>query len=66
VKARRFANAVANVPPGATVRVRPRLTNVGKSILRANRNKKVHGVMEIKNASTGDLFSSTRVRIRLK
>lgn len=66
VKARRFANAVADIPPGATVRVRPRLTNVGRSILRANRNKKVHGVMEIKNASTGDLFSSTRVRIRFK
>lgn len=62
----KFAAAVANIPPGATVTVRPKLTKRGRSILRANRNKKIKGVMTIRNAITGDLFSSTRVRIRLK
>jgi hypothetical protein len=62
----KFAAAVANIPPGETVSVRPTLTKRGRTILRANRNRKIEGVMMIRNAITGDLFSSTRVRIRLR
>lgn len=62
----RFAAAVTNIPPNETVTVRPRLTKRGRSILRANRNKTIRGVMAIRNSITGDLFSRTRVRIRLK
>lgn len=62
----KFAGAVASIPPRETITVRPKLTKRGRSILRANRNKKIKGVMVIRNAISGDLFSSTPVRIRLK
>lgn len=66
VASEKFAVASATIQPDATVRVRPKLTKRGRSILRKKRNKKIRGLMEIRNASTGILFSSTRVRIRLK
>lgn len=69
VKAQRrinFAAAVTNIPPGATLTVRPKLTKQGKRLVRANKNRIIDGVMSIRNAATGDLFSSTPVKIRLK
>lgn len=62
----KFAAAVATIPPGETVTVRPKLTKRGRTILRANRNKTIKGVMAIGNAVTGDPLSNTRVRIRLR
>lgn len=62
----RFAAAVASIPPGGTVSVRPKLTKRGRGILRANRSKTIKGVMAIRNSISGDFFSRTRVRIRLR
>lgn len=60
------ATAVANIPPFETVSVRPKLTKRGRSILRANRNKTIKGVMSVRDAISGAFLSNTPVRIRLR
>ncbi|MGI8426515.1 MAG: DUF11 domain-containing protein [Actinomycetota bacterium] len=62
----RFAGAFASVPPFQTLTIRPGLTNRGKRLVRNNRKKLVKAVMTISNTATGELFSRTRVRIRLR
>lgn len=60
----RFAAAVANIPPNSTAIVKPKLTKRGKIIFRANRRKRITGVMQILNS--GALVTSVPVRIKLK
>ncbi|MBA2591812.1 MAG: right-handed parallel beta-helix repeat-containing protein [Pseudomonadota bacterium] len=60
----RFASAVANIPPGGTTNLRLRLTKRGRHIVRAGRNRRLSGVMEIRN-SIGPV-QSIPVRLRLR
>ena len=60
----KFAAAVANIPPNSTAIVKPKLTKRGKIIFRANRRKRITGVMQILNS--GALVTSVPVRIKLK
>jgi len=66
-KARRrllFASSVANIPAGQTANVKLKLRKAGKQIAGTSTRKRIRGVMEIRNSTTGAV-SSTRVRIRL-
>ncbi len=60
----RFAAGVANIPPGETANVRLRLTKRGRQIVRAGGNRRLGGVMEIRN-SIGPV-QTVRVRLRLR
>lgn len=62
----KFASGVANIPPGATAIVRPKLTKRGKAISRANKKRTVRGVMAITNVVSGNLVTLVPVRIKLR
>jgi len=61
----KFAAGVTNVPPGGTATVRLRPTSRAKAIIRTSRNKRLRGVMEIRNTA-GAVVSTTAIRIRLR
>lgn len=61
----RFAFGVANIPPDQTANVRLKLTKKGKKIVRTSKQKRLRGVMEIRN-SAGTAVSSTPIRIRFR
>jgi len=60
-----FASGVANIPAGQNANVKLKLRKAGKQLVRTSTRRRIRGVMEIRNSTTG-AFSSTRVRIRLR
>lgn len=54
-----FASSVTNVPLGTVVDIRPRLTKLGKAIVRSGRT--VKGRLVITDAITGSVFNSQPV-----
>lgn len=61
----RFAFGVSNIPPSQNASVRLKLTRIGRQILQTSKNRRLRGVIEIRNTA-GELLSSTNVRIRLR
>jgi len=59
-----FASGVSNIPAGRIKNVKLKLRRAGKQIVRTSTRKRIRGVMEIRNSTTGAI-SSTPVRIRL-
>ncbi|MGH8473188.1 MAG: S8 family serine peptidase, partial [Gammaproteobacteria bacterium] len=59
-----FASGVASIPTGQSRNVKLKLRKAGKQIVRTSTRKRIRGVMEIRNSTTGAV-SSTRVRLRL-
>ena len=60
----RFASAVTNIPAGETANVPLRLTKRGRRTMQAGQNRRLVGVMEIRN-SIGPV-QTVRVRIRIR
>ncbi|MGQ0592238.1 MAG: choice-of-anchor Q domain-containing protein [Gammaproteobacteria bacterium] len=60
----RFAAGAANIPPGGTTNVRLRLTKRGRQIVRADRDRRLTGVMEIRNSIGPVQNVPVRIRIR--
>jgi hypothetical protein len=62
----RFATGVANVPAGQTTNVRIRLTRAGKQIRSTSGQRRLRGVMEIRNSAgfAVQRFPIRRIRLR--
>jgi len=61
----RMAAGATSIPPGSVGTIKMKLTGNGKRVVRANRGRKISGMMSIRNEA-GSVLSVTPIRMRIK
>ena len=61
-----MAAGVANTPPGAVGTITMRTNKIGRQVVKANRGRKIKGVMTITSSLTGAVLSVTPIKMKIR